>query len=64
MNHMRKKEKIGEFLVRIEAMTKEQCEKILKMQEEGDTRLFGEIANALGYVNKAVIKEFLHITCD
>ncbi len=64
MNHMRNKEKIGEFLVRIEAMTEEQCNEVLRLQKEGDTRLFGEIANELGYINKAVIKEFLHITCD
>ena len=59
---MKKNEKIGEFLVRIEAMTEEQCNEVLKLQLEGDTRLFGEIVNELGYVNKSVIKEFLHIT--
>ncbi len=58
---MQEKEKIGEFLVRINAMTQEQCNEILKLQEEGDKRLFGEIARSLGYVDIDVIKKYLRL---
>ncbi len=58
---MNKKEKIGDFLVRIGAMTKEECDEVLKLQENGDTRLFGEIANELGFVDKIAIKKYFHI---
>ncbi len=58
---MNKKEKIGDFLVRIGAMTKEECDEVLKLQENGDTRLFGEIANELGFVDKSAIKKYFHI---
>ena len=58
---MTKKEKIGEFLIGINAMTEEQCNEILKLQEEGDQRLFGEIANALGYVDKSAIRKYFHL---
>ncbi|MCD6120355.1 MAG: hypothetical protein J7K04_00800 [Spirochaetales bacterium] len=52
-------EKIGEGLVRIGAITKEQVEEIVKRQEQGDKRLFGEIAIALGYIDDAAIEKYL-----
>ena len=48
-------EKIGEGLIRIGAISKEQVKEILKLQKEGDDRLFGEIAIALGYINDKAI---------
>ncbi len=54
-----KNEKIGEGLVRIGAMTEEQVKEVLKRQAEGDTRLFGEIAISLGYINDEAIKKYL-----
>lgn len=42
-------------------MTKEECDEVLKLQENGDTRLFGEIANELGFVDKSAIKKYFHI---
>lgn len=52
-------EKIGEGLVRIGAITEEQVEEIVKMQQQGDKRLFGEIAIAIGYIDDAAIDKYL-----
>jgi hypothetical protein len=54
-------EKIGEFLVRIDAMTEDQRSDVLKRQEQGDARLFGEIAVAQGYVEKSAIRKYFHL---
>jgi hypothetical protein len=53
-------EKIGEFLVRIGAMTEKQCEEIILIQQSGDKRYFGEIAVEKGFVNKDILKKYLH----
>lgn len=52
-------EKIGDGLIRIGAMTKEQAETVLIKQKEGDKRLFGEIAIELGYIDDNAIMEYL-----
>ena len=52
-------ERIGEALVRIGAMTPEQVEEVLKLQEDGDNRLFGEIAIEQGFLNDKAIKAYL-----
>jgi hypothetical protein len=54
-------EKIGEFLVRINAMSQEECDEVFMIQQNGDKRLFGEIAIEHGYVDKESIKKYLHI---
>ena len=52
------KEKIGEFMVRIGALTEEQVQDILKRQRELEPdKLFGRIAVDLGYLND----EALHL---
>jgi hypothetical protein len=49
--------KIGEFLVKIGAMKQWQVEDILIVQKSGDTRMFGELAISLGYIDdKALMK--------
>ena len=53
-------ERIGEGLVRIGAMTEEQREKILDLQDGGDTRLFGEIAVDLGFINDQAIMDYIN----
>ncbi len=53
-------ERIGDGLVRIGAMTEEQREKILGLQDDGDERLFGEIAVELGFVNDQAIMDYLN----
>ncbi len=53
-------ERIGDGLVRIGAMTEEQREKILDLQDNGDVRLFGEIAVELGFVDDQAIMDYLN----
>jgi hypothetical protein len=52
-------EKIGEALVRIGAMQSYQVEDVLRVQKEGDSRLFGEIAIELGYIDDEAISRYL-----
>ena len=52
-------EKIGEALVRIGAMKPYQVEDVLRVQKEGDSRLFGEIAIELGYIDDEAISRYL-----
>ena len=52
-------ERIGEALVRIGAMTVEQVDQVLKLQQDGDDRLFGEIAIEQGFINDKAIKAYL-----
>ena len=52
-------ERIGEALVRIGAMTPEQVDQVLKLQKDGDTRLFGEIAIEQSFINDKAIRAYL-----
>jgi hypothetical protein len=52
-------ERIGEFLLRVGAMTREQIQQVLKAQEEGDGRRFGEIALERGYIQDDAVKRYL-----
>ena len=52
-------DKIGDFLVKIGAMKTYEVEDILKLQKEGDKRMFGEIAIELRYINDEAIKKYL-----
>ncbi len=52
-------ERIGEALVRIGAMKSFQVEDVLRLQRNGDNRLFGEIAIELGYIDDKAIKKYL-----
>ena len=56
-----RREKIGEFLIGIGAMTDTQVDDVLRRQKEGDARVFGEIANELGYVDKSAIREYFNL---
>jgi hypothetical protein len=51
--------RIGDFLIRIEAMTKDQVEDVLLRQRGGDRRIFGEIAIELRYLNDDAIKRYV-----
>jgi hypothetical protein len=55
-------EKIGDVLMRIGAMTGEQVEEVLRTQKAGDTRIFGEIAIELGYINDEALRRYVEIT--
>jgi hypothetical protein len=52
-------EKIGEFLVRIGEIDTAQAEIICGKQLSGDKRKFGEIARALRYINKDLVRLYL-----
>ncbi len=52
-------ERIGEALVRIGAMKSFQVDDVLRLQKNGDKRLFGEIAIELGYIDDRAIKRYL-----
>jgi len=54
-----KPERIGDFLVKIGAMTPEQVKAVLQIQELGDKRRFGEIAHLIGYIKDDAIKRYL-----
>jgi len=52
-------ERIGEFLVKIGAITPSQAQAVLKVQELGDKRRFGEIALALGYLSDDALRRYV-----
>jgi hypothetical protein len=51
--------RIGDFLLKIGAMSEDQVEHVLHLQEGGDARIFGEIALELGYLNDDAIKRYV-----
>ncbi|MBN2655500.1 MAG: hypothetical protein JXR86_00460 [Spirochaetales bacterium] len=53
-------EKIGEGLVRIGAMTQEQRNQVIEKQNQGDERMFGEIAIDLGFINDEIIMNYIN----
>jgi hypothetical protein len=53
--------RIGARLVRIGAMTRTQVTDVLKRQQEGDNRCFGELAIAMGYINDEAVMNYLKI---
>jgi hypothetical protein len=52
-------ERIGDGLVRIGAMSEEQRDKVIQMQNDGDERMFGEVAIDLKYIDDQAILDFL-----
>ena len=52
-------EKLGEFLLRMDAIKPSQIDDVLSAQDAGDLRLFGEIAIDLGYINDEVLRKYV-----
>ena len=52
-------ERIGEFLVKIGALTAAQRDEVIAKQTESPDRLFGQIAIELGYINDAAVDQYL-----
>jgi len=52
-------DRIGDFLVTIGAITREQVDHVLRLQAQGDSRIFGEIALEFKYLNDDAIKRFV-----
>ena len=53
------KKMIGEFLVKIGAMSPAQVQEVLSLQEKGDKRIFGDIALGLGYLEDDALKRYV-----
>jgi hypothetical protein len=51
--------RIGGFLVGIGAMKGWQVDDVLDAQRKGDSRMFGEIAIARGYIDEAALKRYV-----
>ena len=52
-------EKIGDYLIRIGAMTRDQVQRVVQLQTAGDKRRFGVIAESLRYITSyEKIKDF------
>lgn len=56
--------RIGEYLVSIGVLTDSQVSDVLKLQQGGDARKFGEIAVSLGYMKDDSIKRFTDFMSD
>ncbi|RPJ05836.1 MAG: hypothetical protein EHM28_11285 [Spirochaetaceae bacterium] len=52
-------EKIGEGLLRIGAMTREQVDEIISLQKKGNNSLFGVMAMEMGYVDPETLMQYL-----
>jgi hypothetical protein len=51
--------RIGDFLIKIGALNQQQVDDVLEHQKQGDTRIFGEIALELHYLNDDAIKRYI-----
>ena len=58
MDKINSDEKIGEWFVRAEIMSKEDVESVLNVQKEGNDSLFGIIAMELGLIEPEVLITF------
>ncbi|RKX80087.1 MAG: hypothetical protein DRP87_00580 [Spirochaetes bacterium] len=52
-------ERIGEFLVRIGALTSVQADEVLAAQRKQPGKLFGELAIELGFINDEAVNRYL-----
>jgi hypothetical protein len=50
--------RIGHFLVTMGVMTAQQVETVLAAQHDGDARLFGSIATAMGFLQDKSLRRF------
>jgi hypothetical protein len=51
-------ERIGDFFVNLGVMSAKQVENVIAIQRSGDTRSFGEIAVAFGFVEDNSLRRF------
>jgi hypothetical protein len=59
MDEVKKEERIGDFLVRIGALTGAQVADILARQKAEPGKLFGVIAVELGYLNDKAMHDYI-----
>ena len=55
-------EKIGQYFIRLELLSFEQAEHVLKEQSNNKNKKFGEIALELGYITNEDIREYISLT--
>ncbi|HPB82713.1 MAG TPA: hypothetical protein PK200_11805 [Spirochaetota bacterium] len=53
------REKIGQYLVRLDYLSFEQAEEVLRIQQENPGRKFGDIAVELGYIDREILEEYI-----
>lgn len=53
------REKIGQYLVRLDYLSFEQAEEVVRIQQENPGRKFGEIAVELGYIDRDILEEYI-----
>jgi hypothetical protein len=54
--------RIGDYLIKINALTPLQVATVLERQDSGDKRAFTEIATALGYLNQDALERYFSAT--
>jgi hypothetical protein len=53
-------ERIGDFLIKIGAMTRAQVDEVVKAQDEDEElRMFGEIAIEKGFIDDAALQKYI-----
>jgi len=50
--------KMGDYLVSVGVLTENQVADVIRIQKEGDTRKFGDIAVSQGFMEEGSIKRF------
>jgi hypothetical protein len=50
--------KMGDYLVSVSVLTEKQVAEVIRIQKEGDTRKFGDIAVSQGFMEEDSIKRF------
>jgi len=56
--------RIGDYLVSVGILTESQVNEVLKLQKEGDTRKFGEIAVSQKFMEDSSIMRFINFLSD
>ncbi len=52
-------ERIGDYMIRRGLMNQSQVDEVVRAMAAGDTRHFGEVAVAKGFITKADVEAFL-----
>ena len=55
-----RREKIGQYLVRLDFLSFEQAEEVLRIQQENPGMKFGDIAVELGYIDRDILEEYIN----
>lgn len=53
-------EKTGQYFIRLDQLSFEQAEEVLRYQQENPQKKFGEIALELGYITEEELQDYLN----